>query len=78
MKKLLSILLALAMMLSFGCASAPAQEAAAEPVATEDPAAMAQPAPEAEEETAGALSATVQQLYADFDAAMEEQIGPMP
>ncbi|MEA5059835.1 MAG: substrate-binding domain-containing protein [Candidatus Pelethousia sp.] len=78
MKKLLSILLALAMMLSFGCASAPAQEAAAEPVATEDPAAMAQPAPAAEEETAGALSATVQQLYADFDAAMEEQIGPMP
>ena len=30
------------------------------------------------EETAEAVSDTVKQLYADFDAAMEEQLGPMP
>ena len=67
MKKLLAIMLAAVMALSIaGCAAPAAQDT----VTAEETAAP--------QEAASELSATVQQLYADFDAAMEKQLGAMP
>lgn len=68
MKKLLSLLLALAMMLALvACGAnndAPAGDNSTQTDNTQEP--------ESE------FSATVQQLYAEFDAAMTEQLGAMP
>lgn len=79
MKKLLAIMLAAVMALSIaGCAAPAAQE-----TVTAEETAAPQETEAAEEtvapqEAASELSATVQQLYADFDAAMEKQLGAMP
>ena len=76
MKKLLAIMLAAVMALSIaGCAAPAAQE-----TVTAEETAAPQETEAAEEtvapqEAASELSATVQQLYADFDAAMEKQLG---
>ena len=82
MKKWYALLLALAMVFSLAaCANTPAANStapSASPSAAQEstPAASEDPAGEGGE-TSG-LSPTVEQLYAEFDAAMEEQIGPMP
>ena len=79
MKKLLAIMLAAVMALSIaGCAAPAAQD-----TVTAEETAAPQETEAAEEtvapqEAASELSATVQQLYADFDAAMEKQLGAMP
>ena len=82
MKKWISLLLALAMMLSIvACGSNSAannggsDNAGNGNAATDNNGNIA--GDDAGTEDSG-LSATVQQLYAEFDAAMEEQIGPMP
>ena len=84
MKKWISLLLALAMMLSIvACGSNNAannggsDNAGNGNAATDNNGNAANNGDNAGTEDNG-LSATVQQLYAEFDAAMEEQIGPMP
>lgn len=84
MKKWISLLLALAMMLSIvACGSNNAannggsDNAGNGNAATDNNGNAANNGDNAGTEDSG-LSATVQQLYAEFDAAMEEQIGPMP
>ena len=67
MKKLLSLLLALAMVLALAACGAKDDAPADDTTEPDDP-----QAPQTE------LSATVQQLYDEFDAAMEEQLGAMP
>ena len=91
MKKILAFLLSAAMVLgAVGCSAssetaeteaqtetteAAAAESEEETTAAETEAAQTEANPE---ETAGEISDTVKQLYADFDKSMEEQIGPMP
>ena len=82
MKQLTSILLTLLLVLSvFGCAAPAAPSTPNEaPVATDEPASLPEEtaAPEtAAQETGDGVSETVKQLYAEFDAAMEAQIGAM-
>ena len=84
MKKWISLLLALAMMLSIvACGSNNAannggsDNAGNGNAATDNNGNAANNGDNAGTEDSG-LSATVQQLYAEFDAAMEEQIGTMP
>ena len=84
MKKWISLLLALAMMLSIvACGSNSAannggsDNAGNGNAATDNNGNAANNGDNAGTEDSG-LSATVQQLYAEFDAAMEEQIGTMP
>ena len=83
MKKWISLLLALAMMLSIvacgsnNTANNGGNDAANNSVTNNEDASTNDGSTE-EENTDSELSATVQQLYAEFDAAMEEQIGPMP
>ena len=84
MKKWISLLLALAMMLSIvACGSNNAannggsDNAGNGNAATDNNGNAANNGDNAGTEDNG-LSATVQQLYAEFDAAMEEQIGTMP
>lgn len=83
MKKWISLLLALAMMLSIvacgsnNTANNGGNDTADNSVTNNGDASSNEGASE-EENTDSELSATVQQLYAEFDAAMEEQIGPMP
>lgn len=83
MKKWISLLLALAMMLSIvACGSNNTANNGgndtANNSATNNEDASTNEGSTEEENTDSELSATVQQLYAEFDAAMEEQIGPMP
>lgn len=83
MKKWISLLLALAMMLSIvACGSNNAANNGgndtANNSATNNEDASTNEGSTEEENTDSELSATVQQLYAEFDAAMEEQIGTMP
>lgn len=83
MKKWISLLLALAMMLSIvACGSNNTANNGgndtANNSATNNEDASTNEGSTEEENTGSELSATVQQLYAEFDAAMEEQIGPMP
>ena len=86
MKKILAIVLAAAMLLAMagcGAAETTAAETAETVEVTETPAEeTAEPAAEetdaAVEEAASELSDTVKQLYAEFDASMEEQLGAMP
>ncbi len=83
MKKWISLLLALAMMLSIvacgsnNTANNGGNDTANNSVTNNEDASTNEGSTE-EENTDSELSATVQQLYAEFDAAMEEQIGPMP
>lgn len=83
MKKWISLLLALAMMLSIvacgsnNTANNGGNDTANNSVTNNENASTNEGSTE-EENTDSELSATVQQLYAEFDAAMEEQIGPMP
>lgn len=86
MKKILALVLAAAMLLALaGCGAAEAPAAAettaeateAPAEATETPV-KATEAPAPTEEPAPAYSETVQKLYDEFDAAMEEQLGAMP
>ena len=79
MKKLLSVLLVLALMFSVGCTPPPATNATAGSEATQEPTPTETPEQvgESTQTAAGDLSATVQKLYVDFDAAMETQIGSM-
>ena len=83
MKKWISLLLALAMMLSIvacgsnNTANNGGNDTAHNSVTNNEDASTNEGSTE-EENTDSELSATVQQLYAEFDAAMEEQIGPMP
>lgn len=78
MKKWISLLLALAMMLSIvACGSNNAANNGGSDNAGNGNAATDNNGNDAGAEGSG-LSATVQQLYAEFDAAMEAQIGPMP
>lgn len=83
MKKWISLLLTLAMMLSIvacgsnNTANNGGNDTANNSVTNNEDASANEGATE-EENTDSELSATVQQLYAEFDAAMEEQIGPMP
>lgn len=83
MKKWISLLLTLAMMLSIvacgsnNTANNGGNDTANNSVTNNEDASANEGATE-EENTGSELSATVQQLYAEFDAAMEEQIGPMP
>ena len=83
MKKWISLLLALAMMLSIvacgsnNTANNGGNDTANNSVTNNEDASTNESSTE-EENTDSELSATVQQLYAEFDAAMEEQIGPMP
>ena len=79
MKKIMAFALALVMAMSMAACAKPA-EAPVAPV-EEAPVAPAEEAPVAPaEETpaAPAVSATVQKLYDEFDAAMAEQLGAMP
>ncbi len=80
MKKLLSVLLVLALMFSVGCTPPPATNATAGSEATQEPTPAKTPEQvgESTQTAAGELSPTVQKLYVDFDAAMETQIGSMP
>ena len=85
MKKWISLLLALAMMLSIAaCGSNNSTNNGAANNGTENTAGNDTAAnttndtADDTQDTGSELSATVQQLYAEFDAAMEEQIGPMP
>ena len=83
MKKWISLLLALAMMLSIvACGSNNTANNGgndtANNSATNNEDSSTNEGSTEEENTDSELSATVQQLYAEFDAAMEEQIGPMP
>lgn len=80
MKKLLAILLVLVMLMAFGCSAAPAEPETEEPTATQEPVGEPEATPETdvEPEATDAMSETVKQLYAEFDAAMAEQIGTMP
>ena len=87
MKKWISLLLTLAMMLSIVACSSNnggnntanngGNDTANNSAANNQDAAANEGSGE-EENTDSQLSATVQQLYDEFDAAMEEQIGPMP
>lgn len=83
MKKWISLLLALAMMLSIvacgsnNTANNGGNDTANNSVTNNEDASTNEGSTEGEN-TDSELSATVQQLYAEFDAAMEEQIGPMP
>lgn len=80
MKRTCALLLALAMVLSLAACGGTTADTTAPvsdtPAPQSEAPATETPAPETEE-PAG-ISETVQQLYAEFDAAMEEQIGPMP
>ena len=80
MKRTCALLLALAMVLSLAACGGTTADTTAPvsdtPAPQSEAPATETPAPETEE-PAG-MSETVQQLYAEFDAAMEEQIGPMP
>lgn len=84
MKKWIAMLLALAMVLSMtACGAAPAAPTEAAPTAapTEAPTPTAAPteAPtEAPAPTEPEMSETVKGLYAQFDAAMKEQLGTLP
>ena len=86
MKKILALVLAAAMLLALaGCGAAEAPAAAETTAeATEAPAEAtetpveATEAPAPTEEPAPSYSETVQKLYDEFDAAMEEQLGAMP
>lgn len=85
MKKWISLLLALAMMLSIAaCGSNNSTNNGAANNSTENTAGndtadnTTNDTADDTQDTGSELSATVQQLYAEFDAAMEEQIGPMP
>lgn len=85
MKKWISLLLALAMMLSIAaCGSNNSANNGAANNGTENTAGndtadnTTNDTADDTQDTGSELSATVQQLYAEFDAAMEEQIGPMP
>lgn len=82
MKKLVSILLALALALAaVGCAAPTAPTTPSEePAVSDAPLPEVTAAPETTEPEAPAdnVSETVKQLYAAFDAAMESQIGDMP
>lgn len=85
MKKWISLLLALAMMLSIAaCGSNNSTNNGAANNGTENTAGndtadnTTNDTADDTQDTGSELSATVQQLYAEFDAAMEEQIGPMP
>ena len=85
MKKWISLLLALAMMLSIAaCGSNNSTNNGAANNGTENTAGndtadnTTNDTADDTQDTDSELSATVQQLYAEFDAAMEEQIGPMP
>ena len=83
MKKWISLLLALAMMLSIvacgsnNTANNGGNDTANNSATNNEDASTNEGSTEGEN-TDSELSATVQQLYAEFDAAMEEQIGPMP
>ncbi len=76
MKKILVVLLALAVIFAFAACGNTEPPAESNP-AESNPAEGNSPALEAEEEASG-VSPTVVQLYAAFDQAMIEQIGPMP
>ena len=83
MKQLTSILLTLLLVLSvFGCAAPAAPSTPNEaPVATDEPASLPEETAASEtaaQETGDGVSETAKQLYAEFDAAMEAQIGAMP
>lgn len=85
MKKWISLLLALAMMLSIAaCGSNNSTNNGAANNSTENTAGndsadnTTNDTADDTQDTGSELSATVQQLYAEFDAAMEEQIGLMP
>ena len=85
MKKWISLLLALAMILSIAaCGSNNSTNNGAANNGTENTAGndtadnTTNDTADDTQDTGSELSATVQQLYAEFDAAMEEQIGPMP
>ena len=85
MKKWISLLLALAMMLSIAaCGSNNSTNNGAANNSTENTAGndtadnTTNDTADDTGDTNSELNATVQQLYAEFDAAMEEQIGPMP
>ena len=85
MIKWVSLLLALAMMLSIAaCGSNNSTNNGAANNSTENTAGndtadnTTNDTADDTQDTGSELSATVQQLYAEFDAAMEEQIGPMP
>lgn len=85
MKKWISLLLALVMMLSIAaCGSNNSTNNGAANNGTENTAGndtadnTTNDTADDTQDTGSELSATVQQLYAEFDAAMEEQIGPMP
>ena len=80
MKKFLAVILAATMTLGLVACSAPSEETKAqtEAVQTEADTEAETETAEAAEEAAEAVSDTVKQLYADFDSAMEDQIGKMP
>ena len=84
MKKLISMLLAVAMVLSLVACGAPAaapaatEAPAAAPAATEAPATEAPAETEAPAAPADEMSDTVKALYEQFDAAMLEQLGSLP
>ena len=77
MKKWYSLLLAAAMLFSLAACGSPANVEGTPAPPESTPVASATPAPEGEGADSG-LSPTVQQLYQEFDAAMEAQIGAMP
>ena len=87
MKKFLAVLLAASMMLlSVACSSSSAEPEETETMAAAEETTAAETEAEeteaaetkAEDAAAEAVSDTVKQLYADFDASMQEQIGTMP
>lgn len=87
MKKFLAVLLAASMMLlSVACSSSSAEPEETETTAAAEETTAAETEAEeteaaetkAEDAVAEAVSDTVKQLYADFDASMQEQIGTMP
>ncbi len=87
MKKFLAVLLAASMMLlSVACSSSSAEPEETETTAAAEETTAAETEAEeteaaetkAEDAAAEAVSDTVKQLYADFDASMQEQIGTMP
>ena len=78
MKKWIALLLAVVMLLSLtACGSTESEGSDAADNQTESNAQTEENTEQQTEDQSG-LSETVQQLYADFDAAMKEQIGEMP
>lgn len=77
MKKWYSLLLAAAMLLGLAACGSSANVEGTPAPQESTPVVSATPAPEGEGADSG-LSPTVQQLYQEFDAAMEAQIGTMP